>query len=414
MDLDDTPEEAAFRAEARTWLEANAERRALGDKPLGIAEREDPRFIQQAQDWQAKKADAGWACLNWPTKYGGRGASSIQKVIWGQEQARFRTPADLFTAGIGMAGPTLMVHGSEEQRERFLPPMARGDEIWCQLFSEPAAGSDLASLRTRAEPDGTDWIVNGQKIWSSVAQHARWGILVTRTNFDVPKHKGLTYFVLDMQADGIDVRPIRQISGSSHFNEVFLNDVRIPDANRVGKVDGGWAVTITTLMNERSSLGSGEGGGFINIDNLIALAREARDERGSLLDSAGIREQIADYYVRTSGLKYAGYRTLTAISRGDTPGPEGSMGKLVTSNVRQRMTSLGLELQGATGALLDGDATAQRNAWQLGYLGAPGVRVAGGTDEIMRNIIAERVLGLPPEPRVDKGIPFREIPSGSD
>ena len=259
MDLDDTPEEAAFRAEARTWLEANAERRALGDKPLGIAEREDPRFIQQAQDWQAKKADAGWACLNWPTKYGGRGASSIQKVIWGQEQARFRTPADLFTAGIGMAGPTLMVHGSEEQRERFLPPMARGDEIWCQLFSEPAAGSDLASLRTRAEPDGTDWIVNGQKIWSSVAQHARWGILVTRTNFDVPKHKGLTYFVLDMQADGIDVRPIRQISGSSHFNEVFLNDVRIPDANRVGKVDGGWAVTITTLMNERSSLGSGEG-----------------------------------------------------------------------------------------------------------------------------------------------------------
>ena len=413
MDFDDTPEEAAFRAGARAWLEANAERRAQGDKPLGIAEREDPRFIQRARDWQAKKADAGWACLNWPKKYGGRGATSIQKVIWGQEQARFRTPPDLFTAGIGMAGPTLMVHGSEEQRERFLPPMVRGDEIWCQLFSEPAAGSDLASLRMRAELDGSDWIVNGQKIWSSVAQHARWGILVTRTDFDVPKHKGLTYFVLDMQSDGVEVRPIRQISGSSHFNEVFLNDVRIPDANRVGEVNGGWAVTITTLMNERSSLGSGEGGGFINVDNLIALAREARDERGSLLDSASIREQIADYYVRTSGLKYAGYRTLTAISRGDTPGPEGSMGKLVTTSVRQRMTSLGIDLQGATGALLDGEATAQRNAWQLGYLGAPGVRVAGGTDEIMRNIIAERVLGLPPEPRVDKNVPFREIPGAS-
>ena len=412
MDFDDSPEEAAFRAEARAWLEANA--------PLGhptrtsgmIGERDDPATIEAAKTWQARKADAGWACLTWPSEYGGRGATPIQAVIWGQEEARFRVPPNVFAIGIGMAGPTIMAHGTPEQKRRWLPKMARGEEIWCQLFSEPAAGSDLAGLRTRSVRDGDTWVVNGQKIWTSGAHYSDWGILVTRSDFDAPKHAGLTYFVVDMKSPGIEVRPIKQITGAANFNEVFLADVRVPDQNRLSEPGNGWAVAITTLMNERAAIGGGGIAGGGTVTDLLALARVARDDHGPLMKSSAVRERIADFYVKTKGLEYTSYRTLTALSRGQTPGPESSIGKLVAAKMRQDMAFFAMELQGLAGAAADREAAWDGAAWQQSYLWAPGIRIAGGTDEIMRNVIAERVLGLPPEPRVDKGLRFRDIPSG--
>ncbi len=412
MNFDDSPEEATFRQEARAWLDAHATRLRDGETGPGF-EADDEDTIGAAQAWQAMKADAGWACITWPTEYGGREATSIQNVIWGQEQSRFNLPPNVFTIGLGMAGPTLMAHGTDEQKMRWLPKMLRGEEIWCQLFSEPAAGSDLAGLRTRAERDGDDWVVNGQKIWTSGAHYSKWGILVTRTDPNVPKHAGLTYFVVDMESPGVEVRPIKQITGGANFSEVFFTDVRIPDTNRLSEVGNGWAVAITTLMNERSSIGGGGGGIGGGIRDLIELARNSIDASGRpALESAAVRERIADYYVRTKGLQYTSYRTLTALSRGQTPGPEGSIGKLVSAKMGQEMASLALELQGAAGAVLDEDVAAQGADWQAAYLWAPGMRIAGGTDEIMRNIIAERVLRLPPEPRVDKKVAFREVPSG--
>ncbi len=413
MNFDDTPEEAAFRAEARSWLEKNAKPLGSGEvAPGGIGERDDPGTIAASKRWQARKADAGWACITWPREYGGRGGTAIQSVIWNQEEGRFDVPASVFMIGLGMAGPTLMVHGTEEQKKRWLPKMVRGDEIWCQLFSEPVAGSDLASLRTRAERKGDEWLVNGQKIWTSGAHYSDWGILVTRSDPNANKHAGLTYFVVDMRSPGIEVRPIKQITGGSNFNEVFFTDVRVPDANRISAVGNGWAVAITTLMNERSSIGGGVGGGA-GVRELIQLARRTESVRGGrALDDASVRERIADFYVRTKGLQYTSYRTLTALSRGQTPGPEGSIGKLVSAPMRQEMASFALELQGLTGGVSDREVALQDAEWQQAYLWAPGIRIAGGSDEIMRNIIAERVLRLPPEPRVDKDIPFREIPTG--
>ncbi len=413
MDFDDTPQEAAFRAEAHAWLSANAAPRGEGEGSVGILT-EGAGAIASSKAWQARKADAGWACITWPKEYGGRGGSAIESVIWGQEESKVSVPLNIFTIGLGMAGPTLMAHGTAEQKERWLPKMVRGDEVWCQLFSEPAAGSDLAGLRTRAERDGDEWVVNGQKIWTSGAQHSEWGILVTRTDPNVPKHAGITYFVLDMRSPGVEIRPIKQITGSADFNEVFFNDVRIPDENRISEVGNGWAVAITTLMNERASIGGGGIGSGGGVRDLIELARSSPSETGgSALDSSAVREKIADCYVRSKGLQYTSYRTLTALSRGQTPGPEGSIGKLVAAKMQQELASLALDLLGASGTIADEDVAAASAEWQQAYLWAPGIRIAGGTDEIMRNIIAERVLRLPPEPRIDKKIPFRDVPGES-
>ena len=409
MDFDDTREEAAFRAEARSWLEANASPLEPGETNPGLGESDDPDMIRAAQAWQAKKADAGWACITWPEAYGGRGGSPIQSVIWGQEEGKFRVPPNVFGIGLGMAGPTLMAHGTDVQQQRWLPKMLRGEEIWCQLFSEPAAGSDLAGLRTRAERNGDTWVVNGQKIWTSGAHYCKWGILVARTDPNVPKHAGLSYFVVDMESPGVEARQIRQISGGANFNEVFFTDARIPDANRISEVGNGWAVAITTLMNERASIGSGGIGGGGGVKDLIALARQVRDERGALLEDAGIRERIADYYVRTKGLQFTSYRTLTALSRGETPGPEGSIGKLVAGSTLQEIAMFALELQGAAGVVTDPETAESAGEFQAMLLRSPSARIAGGTDEILRNIIAERVLGLPGDIRVDKDVPFNKI-----
>ncbi len=411
MDFDDTPEEAAFRQKAHDWLASNAKPLppdATG--PVMLGEREDAAAIDECKKWQATKADAGWACLTWPKEYGGQGLTSMHNVIFKQEEAKFEVPADVYTIGLGMLGPTLMAHGTDEQKKKYIPQMIRGQEIWCQLFSEPAAGSDLAGLRTTATRDGDDWIINGQKIWSTGAHFCDWGMIVTRSDSEAAKHAGLTYFIVDMNAPGVEVRPIKQINGSSGFNEVFFTDVRVPDENRVGAEGDGWRVALTTLMNERVAIGAGSSSGRLR--DLFTLARETQRGGRPAIEDSAVRQRLADFYVKSKGLVNTGYRTLSAVSRGATPGPEGSIGKAIGAPMGQDMAAFALELQGAMGAAMDADIVPQDAFWQETYLGMPGMRIAGGTDEILKNIIAERVLGLPPEIRVDKDKPFREIPTG--
>jgi alkylation response protein AidB-like acyl-CoA dehydrogenase len=410
MDFNDTPEEAAFRAEARAWLEANSELRGPDDPPTEVlAERTQPEIIAAAKAWQKKKAEGGWACLTWPKEYGGRGATSMQNVIWGQEEARFKTPPNIFGIGLGMCGPTVLTHGTEEQKARWIPKLLSGEEVWCQLFSEPAAGSDLAGLRSTAVRDGDDWVINGQKIWTTGAQFCDWGILVVRHDANVAKHSGLTYFVVDMHSPGVEVRPITQINGGQGFNEVFFTDCRIPDKNRISEIGNGWAVAITTLMNERASIGGGGGG---SVGELVRLAQQVELNGRPAIEDSSVRQRIAEFYTRIKGVKMTGNRSLSALSQGKTPGPESSLSKLVAAKTAQDMAAFAMELQGTAGGLNDEDHSLQAAEWQGRYLGLPGLRIAGGTDEILRNIISERVLGLPPETRADKGIAFKDIPSG--
>ena len=402
MDFNDTPEEAAFRAEAREWLQANAPSRQ---------ELEGLDDIQAAKLWQQRKYDAGWACIRWPKEYGGRGASAIEQVIWNQEEGSFATPGSVFAIGQGMAAPTLMAWASEDHKRKHLPPLASGEHIWCQLFSEPAGGSDLAALRTRAEKDGDDWVINGQKIWTSGAHYADYGILVVRTDPTVPKHKGLSYFFVDMKSPGIDIRPIKQISGGANFNEVYFTDVRVPDDQRLGAVGQGWQVALTTLMNERMAIGGGGGG--VGFRQVFELARRLELDGAPAIEDKQVRAKLATWYAQETGLKYTGYRALSALSRGDTPGPENSIGKLVAASKTQDMASFAMDLMGLSGAIADPAYAEARGMFQAAFMGAPGGRIAGGSDEIMLNILAERVLGLPQDVRVDKGIPFNEVPTGA-
>jgi alkylation response protein AidB-like acyl-CoA dehydrogenase len=411
MDFDDTPQEAAFRKKARAWLEKNAQLRSPDDSPDELGEREEPGTIKAAKGWQAKKFDEGWAVLTWPKEYGGQALSRVESVVWGQEEAKFKTPPNIYGIGHGMLGPTLMAHGTPEQKTKYVKEMARGQVVWCQLFSEPAAGSDLAGLRTSATKDGNDWIINGQKIWSTGAHYCDLGMIVTRTDPNAAKHAGLTYFIVDMKAPGVEIRPIKQINGGSGFNEVFFEDVRVPDSNRLGAVGDGWRVALTTLMNERVAIGAGGGTGRFR--ELLNLARQSRRNGRPAIEDSAVRQKLADFYIKSKGLAYTGMRTLTALSQGQTPGPEGSIGKAIGAPLSQQMASFALELQGSMAAVHDESAAPQEALWQDAYLGSPGIRIAGGTDEILRNIIAERVLRLPPEIRVDKDRPFRDIPSGS-
>ena len=410
MNFDDTPEEAAFRAQVRAWIDANApahlheplSNAGFGSGPQGFD------TMAAAKAWQKKKAEAGWACLHWPKEYGGRGATPIERVIWQQEEGAFGKLSGMFIIGHGMCGPTMMAFASEEQKRRYLPPLAAGEEIWCQLFSEPAGGSDVAGLRTRAEKKGDDWIINGQKIWTSGAQYSDMAILITRTDPTVPKHKGLTMFFLSMKSPGIEIRPIKQANGQSGFNEVFFNDVRIPGAQRLGEVGGGWGVSLTTLMNERLSIGSGMSTGF---PELFELCCRLETPNGLAIDDRAVRSKLATWAVRTTGLKYNGFRALSAISRGETPGPENSIGKLVAGPTMQEIAMFALDLQAQVGIVNDPELSAANARFQAMLLRSPATRVEGGTDEILRNIIAERVLGLPADIRVDKDVPFNKIPT---
>ena len=401
MDFNDTPEEARFREEAATWLAENAPNddafRAL--TPL-----------EQAKQWQKQKYDAGWACIGWAPEFGGRGASPIEEVIWRQEESQYDLPANFFLIGQGMIAPTLMAWARDEDKARYLPPLASGEEVWCQLFSEPAGGSDLAALRTRAERDGDEWVINGQKIWTSGAHFSDYGVIVVRTDPTVPKHKGLSYFYVNMKAPGVEIKPIKQLTGDSDFNEVYFNDVRVSDQQRLGEVGQGWQVSLTTLMNERAAIGGGFG--QMDVALAMAVAQKVEIDGRPALEDASVRARLANWYVQESGLKYTGYRSLTALSRGALPGPENSIGKLVGAPKMQAMSSYLMDLLEASGAITDESLATEAGIIQRAYMGAPGLRIAGGTDEIMANIIAERVLGLPQEPRLDKGIPFNEVPTG--
>ncbi len=414
MNFDDTPEEAAFRAVARDWIQANApheleaELKSGGFGNNGLKS-VDP--IQVAKAWQKKKAEAGWACLHWPKAYGGRGATPIERVIWGQEEGVYGALSGLFIIGHGMCGPTVMAWADEATKERLLPPLASGEHIWCQLFSEPAGGSDLAGLRTAAVPasDGSgDWIINGQKIWTSGAQHSDYGIVITRTDPNVAKHKGLTMFWIDMKSPGIDIRPIKQANGQSGFNEVYFTDVRILDSQRLGAVGDGWKVSLTTLMNERLSIGSGMPTGF---PELFDFCMNLQTEDGLAIEDRSVRSRLAQYAVKASGLKYTGMRAISALSKGETPGPENSIGKLVAGATMQDLAMFALDLQGQGGVVSDPDIAAAGARFQQMLLRSPATRVEGGTDEILRNIIAERVLGLPGDIRVDKDVAFKDIPT---
>ncbi len=407
MDFHDTPEEAAFRAEARTFLAQYATRDDI--RPPDRRETRDT-FLARAKRWQQVKHDHGWAGIHWPEAYGGRDATPMQRVIWGQEESKYDVPTAPFVIGLGMCAPTLMAYATEEQKRAFLPPMASGQDIWCQLFSEPAGGSDLANMQTRAERDGDDWVVNGQKIWTSGAHYADYGILVTRSDPTVPKHQGLTFFFLDMHSPGIEIRPIKQISGQANFNEVFFTDVRIPDAQRLGGVGQGWQVSMTTLMNERLAVG---GSGGADVQDMIRLAQSVDiDDKPAITDRA-VRAKIAEWYCKSSGLKYTKARVLSALSRGATPGPENSIAKIVNAGILQDMGTFGLDLLDMGGILTDPERAPFDGKFYDAFMRSPAMRIAGGTDEILRNIIAERVLGLPQDIRVDKGVPFNQVPQGN-
>ena len=401
MDFNDTPEEGRFREEASDWLAENA---PTDDAFWALS------LLEQAKVWQKRKYDAGWACIGWAPEFGGRGASAIEEVIWRQEESQYDLPANFFLIGQGMIGPTLMAWASDEDKARFLPPLASGEEVWCQLFSEPAGGSDLAALRTRAERDGGDWVINGQKIWTSGAHYSDYGVIVVRTDPSMPKHKGLSYFYVNMKAPGVEIKPIKQLTGDSDFNEVYFTDVRVSDRQRLGEVGQGWQVSLTTLMNERAAIGGSFG--QMDVSLAMSVAAEVEIDGRPALEDAAVRARIADWYVQEAGLKYTGYRSLTALSRGALPGPENSIGKLVGAPKMQAMSSYLMDLLDSSGAIADEALGAKAGIIQRAYMGAPGLRIAGGTDEIMANIIAERVLGLPQEPRLDKGIPFNEVPTG--
>ncbi|MCH1526359.1 MAG: acyl-CoA dehydrogenase family protein [SAR86 cluster bacterium] len=404
MDFNDTPEQAQFRNTCREWLEKNAEPKS-NKKKEDFA---DIEFLDVAREWQKKKYDAGWAMLHWPKEYGGIAASPIERIIWAEEESKFNVPRGIFEIGLGMCGPVMMEYASDEQKERYLPAMAEGTEIWCQLFSEPSAGSDVAGLRSKAVQDGDNWIINGQKVWTSGAHFCDYGILVVRHDPNLEKHKGMTFFFVDMKSPGIEVKPIKQITGGSSFNEVYFTDVVIPDSQRLGAIGDGWKVAITTLMNERLAVGDANGA---DVKEAFNWAKKQDDSGESLINNRATRESIADWYCEANGLKNTKLRTMSALSKGETPGPEASITKIVSANKLQDIGNFGIDSLDMAGMLRTDDNEIQsfQNAW----LGAPGLRIAGGTDEILKNIISERVLGLPQDKRSDKGMPFKDIPSGN-
>ena len=425
MDFNDTPQEAEFRKKVRSFLEANAEKRStLAAKPKGdsgssISSAGAPETVKgedaakvaldNAKEWQRKKADAGFAAILWPKEFGGYGGTPIEQVIYAQEEHDYFVHSGYFEIGIGMLGPTMMAWGKDEDKKRFLPKMITGEEIWCQLFSEPSAGSDLAGIRMKAEKDGDEWVLNGQKVWTSGAHFADYGMIVARSDPTALKHKGLTYFYVDMKTPGIEAKPIKQISGSANFNEVFFNDVRIPDSQRIGAEGDGWKVSLTTLMNERLAVGDPPG---LDFDQIFEASKEIEVEDGLAVKNSEVRQKMADWYIQSRGLQYTKYRSMTALSKGQTPGPELSISKLVTASKMQDVSSYALDLLDMHGYVIDDKNPAMNNLFQNGLFFSTALRIAGGTDEVLRNIIAERVLGLPQDERMDKKVPFKDLPTG--
>jgi alkylation response protein AidB-like acyl-CoA dehydrogenase len=390
VDFEDTVEQAAWREECRSWIADALER---------IGQHGDP--VAHAKAWQAAKFDAGLAKITWEPALGGRNGTPEQQIVFDQEQAQHKTPAGVFTIGLDFVAPTLRVHGTEAQKETYLRPLLRGDTVWCQMFSEPGAGSDSAGLATRAVRDGDEWVLNGQKVWTSHAHFADYGEVLCRTNPEAPKHQGITAFILDLRSPGVTVAPLRQMTGTADFNEVFLEDVRVPHENVVGQVDDGWHVAVTTLMNERTSIG---GGGASKRSTLPFRLAELARSRGTMSDV--VRQRIADVYIHGELQRFLSMRLLTAALQGREPGPEGSVAKLGLTKLRVDSAQLGVDLLGPGGLVDEGEDA----RWIQKFLWSPGMRLGGGTDEVNRNIVAERVLGLPGEPRTDDALPWNQVP----
>jgi len=380
MDLTLSPQEHAFRDELRAWLEANDP----GREPEG-----DEAGFEFRRDWQRTLHAAGWAGVSWPQEYGGRGATLVEQAIFNEEIVRAQAPTMANVLGLAMGGPTVIAHGTDEQRRRYLPAILSAEEIWCQGFSEPDSGSDLASLKTRAVRHGDEWVVTGQKVWTTLAHHSKWCMLVARSDVDAPKHQGLTYFLMDMDQPGVQVRPLVQITGEAEFNELFLEEARIPHANIVGGEGNGWAVAITTLMHERATLAFGlQVQVKIALAELIAKAKGTRSGTETANADDVIRQRLAQLYIESEVLRLNAYRGLTAIMKTGVPGPEGSLGKWHWSEVNQSLTELAMDIAGPRAQLAEDE-------WTYRFLRARANSIEGGTTEILRNIVAERVLGLP-------------------
>ncbi|CAN5803227.1 acyl-CoA dehydrogenase [soil metagenome] len=383
MDLRDTAEEAAFRGELRSWIEENLPEELQGHRG-GAARFDGPEM----RAWSRALHEAGYAGLTWPTEYGGSGASYTHQAIFLEEMARAEAPPHIGVIGLGMAGPTIMAHGSEEQKARYLEPILSAEEIWCQGFSEPGAGSDLAGVRTSARQENGHFVVDGQKVWSSFAHLASFCILLTRSDPQSTRHAGLTYLIVDMNTPGVDVRPLTQITGESEFNEIFFDGVAVPVENLLGEIGGGWQVAMTTLLHERGTLGFAlQAAREVQVRKLAALARD----RGA---DPLQRDRIARDWIEAQALRFANYRALSKLVKTGMPGPEGSISKLVWSEANQRVTKLALELLGPDAALADENAP-YGGYWQHQQLRSRGNTIEAGTSEVLRNIVAERVLGLP-------------------
>jgi alkylation response protein AidB-like acyl-CoA dehydrogenase len=375
VDLTLSPQEEAFRAELRGWLDANHP----GREPDG-----DEAGFEFRRDWQRRVAEAGWAGVSWPEEYGGRGATLVEQALFNEEMVRSRAPALANVLGLVMGGPVVIAHGTEEQKRRYLNPILTADEIWCQGFSEPESGSDLASLKTRAVKSNGEWVVTGQKVWTTLAHRAKWCMLVARTDADAPKHKGLTFFLMDMEQEGVQVRPLHQITNEPEFNELFIEEARVPDENVLGGVGNGWGVAITTLMHERAGLAFGLQVQLkVRLGELMTLVRE----RG-LEDDPVVRQRVGQLWIEAEALRLNAYRGLTHIMKTGVPGPEGSLPKWQWSDINQAVTEAALDFRGPEAPLADSE-------WTYHFLRSRANSIEGGTTEILKNIIAERVLGLP-------------------
>jgi alkylation response protein AidB-like acyl-CoA dehydrogenase len=375
VDLTLSPQEQAFRDELREWLEANHP----GEEPAG-----DEAAFEFRRKWQRKLADAGWAGLSWPEEYGGRGATLIEQAIFNEESTRAKAPSVANVLGLVMGGPVVIAHGTDEQKQRYLKPILTAEEIWCQGFSEPESGSDLASLKTKAVKSNGEWVVTGQKVWTTFAHEAKWCMLVARTDQDAPKHKGLTYFLMDMEQEGVQVRPLHQITGEAEFNEIFMEEARIPDENIVGGEGNGWTVAITTLMHERVGIGLGSA---VQLKIALGELMEQIKERG-LADDPVIRQRVAQIYIEAETIRLNASRGLTRTMKTGIPGPEGSLTKWQWSDANQALTELAMDVRGIEAPIVD-------DHWTYRFLRARANSIEGGTTEILKNIVAERVLGLP-------------------
>ncbi len=393
MDARDTFEDEAFREGVRRWLGKNLPE---GWGEPGYVEPSGPERVALLKAWSRRLYEAGYVGLTWPAEYGGRGAAARLQVIVLEELGRAGAPDHASPIGVGMAGPAILAHGTKDQKERYLRPMLSGEEIWCQGFSEPEAGSDLAALRTRAERDGDDFVITGQKVWSSFAHDADFCILLARSDPEAEKHAGLTYFIVPMHSAGVDVRPLRQITGDAEFNEIFLDGVRVPAANAVGRPGEGWNVAITTLMHERANIAVMLAIRLeASLGRLIELARTTRRGNRRAADDPRIRDRIAALWTDLQALRITNYRALEALETTGLPGPEGSIVKLVWAGANQRLTSLALEIEGPHAVLSGGEHAIEDGRWQRLQLRSRGNSLEGGTSEILRGVIAERILGLP-------------------